>query len=303
MATATAPKISAGTRPADPPPMKGVTHKYVDAGGIRVHYAEAGDGPPVLLLHGWPQHHYMWHDVIEELRPQYRVIAPDLRGFGWSEAPGHGYDGETFARDQVALLDALEIDRAHVIGHDWGGWTTFLLGLAHPERCEKLMVCNAPHPWPRMTLRTAIDQVPRAWYGALVASPWVGRRLHTRTDFISRVLKGSSAPGTFSEAELESYADSFREPARADAAVSLYRYYLSLNERGLRGRQVAGEERLTVTTLLLFGEKDLGISDRLVRDGWEEHADDMRVEFTDGGHFIVNERPEFVAAHARAFFA
>ena len=300
---ATATKIPAGTSPADPPPMKGVTHRYADAGGVRIHYAEAGDGPPLLLLHGWPQHHYMWHDVIEELRGTYRVIAPDLRGFGWSEAPGEGYDADTFARDQIALLDALEIDKARIIGHDWGGWTAFLLGLSHPERFERIMVCNAPHPWPRMTPRTALAQLPRAWYGFVVASPWLGRRLHTDTDFIVRALKGSSAPGTFSDAELASYADSFRDPARADAAVSLYRYYLSLNERGIRGKGPGDGRPLTVPALLLFGENDMGISPRLVRDGWQDHADDMTLEFTDGGHFIVNEKPDFVAAHAKAFLA
>lgn len=300
---ATATKVNAGTRPADPPPIKGATHRYADANGVRIHYAEAGDGPPVLLLHGWPQHHYMWRAVIEELRGTYRLIAPDLRGFGWSEAPGSGYDGDTFARDQIALLDALEIDKARVIGHDWGGWTTFLLGLRHPERFERLMVCNAPHPWPRMSPRTALSQLPRAWYGFVVASPWLGRRLHTDTSFIVRALKGSTPRGTFSDAELAIYADSFRDPARADAAVGLYRYYVTLSERGLRGQRVGGDKRLTVPTLLLFGRKDVAISTRMVRDGWQSHADDMTVEFADAGHFIVNEEPGLVAAHARAFLA
>ena len=303
MATATSTKIPAGTHPADPPPMKGVTHNYVDAGGVRIHYAEAGDGPPILLLHGWPQHHYMWRKVIEELRSQYRVIAPDLRGFGWSEATGHGYDADTFAEDQIALLDALDIDKTRMIGHDWGGWTAFLLGIRHPERFERLMVCNAPHPWPPMSPLTALSQLPRAWYGAVVASPWLGRRIHTNTDFIIRALKGSSQKGTFTDAELKSYADSFRDPDRADAAVGLYRYYLRTSERGVRGKQPAGDSRLTVPTLLLFGEKDMAISTRLVRDGWQDHADDMTVEFADAGHFIVNEKPALVVAHARAFLA
>lgn len=300
---ATAARIPVGTRPTDPPPIKGATHRYADANGIRIHYAEAGDGPPVLLLHGWPQHHYMWRKVIEELRGTYRLIAPDLRGFGWSEAPGHGYDADTFALDQIALLDALGIEKTRVIGHDWGGWTTFLLGLRHPDRFERLMVCNAPHPWPRMSARTALSQLPRAWYGMLVASPGIGRRLHMKTNFIIRGLKGSTPPGTFDDAELALYADSFRDPERADAAVGLYRYYLRQNERGIRGKKIAGDAGLSVPTLLLFGEKDLAISPKLVRDGWQSHADDMTVEFTDAGHFIVNEKPELVVAHARAFLA
>ena len=94
----------------------------------------------------------MWRRVIGALRDEYRLLAPDLRGFGWSEAPGHGYDGETFAADQVALLDALGIERAFVIGHDWGGWTAVLLGLLHPDRVERMLVLQraasvaASHP-------------------------------------------------------------------------------------------------------------------------------------------------------------
>src|SRR5262245_17781867 len=133
-----------------PPEIEGVTHRYVDTGGIRIHLAEAGEGDPILLLHGWPQHHGLWRDVIVALAPRYRLLAPDLRGFGWSEAPGHGYDGETFGRDQIALLDALGLERVKIIGHDWGGWTTMLLGLDQPERIERMMVVCAPHPWPRI---------------------------------------------------------------------------------------------------------------------------------------------------------
>ena len=134
------------------PHVEGVEHRFVDANGIRVHVAEAGapDSPAVLLLHGWPQHWYMWRRVIAGLGDEYRLLAPDLRGFGWTEAPGHGYDGETFAGDQVALLEALGLERAHVVGHDWGGWAAMLLGILHPDRIDRMVVCNAPHPWPRL---------------------------------------------------------------------------------------------------------------------------------------------------------
>jgi pimeloyl-ACP methyl ester carboxylesterase len=91
--------------------------------------AEAGAGSPVLLLYGWPQHWWCWHRVIDEFRGQYRLLVPDLRGFGWGEAPGSGYTAAPFAHDVVALLDALRVERAYVVGHDWGGFTGILLGL------------------------------------------------------------------------------------------------------------------------------------------------------------------------------
>jgi pimeloyl-ACP methyl ester carboxylesterase len=117
------------------PQAEGVEHRFVNANGIQVHVADAGppDAPAVLLLHGWPQHWYMWRRVMAGLRDEFRLLAPDLRGFGWTEAPGRGYDAETFAQDQVALLDALELDRAHVVGHDWGGWTAMLLRIGWAE--------------------------------------------------------------------------------------------------------------------------------------------------------------------------
>src|SRR3954471_416719 len=103
------------------PYAEGVDHRFVEANGLRVHVAEAGpaDAPPVLLLHGWPQHWYMWRRVLEALGGEHRLIAPDLRGAGGSDAPATGNDPQTFAADQVALLDALEIDRVRVAGHDW----------------------------------------------------------------------------------------------------------------------------------------------------------------------------------------
>ena len=124
-----------------------------------------------------------------------------------------------------------------------------------------------------------------------------------KTNFVIRALKGSSARGSFDDAELTSYADSFRDPARAHAAVGLYRYYLRQTSAGCAASGSWQTSGLTVPTLLLFGKRDLAISPKLVRDGWQSHADDMTVEFADAGHFIVNEQPELVAAHARAFLA
>jgi len=89
------------------PPVAGVTHRYVNAGGVTLHVAEAGEGPPLLLLHGWPQHWWCWRHLIPRLAPQYRILAPDLRGWGFSDAPPGDYAKATLAADIVALLDAM----------------------------------------------------------------------------------------------------------------------------------------------------------------------------------------------------
>ena len=114
------------------PDVPGVRHAHHDLPtGVRVHVAEAGpaDGPPVLCLHGWPQHWLIWRGVIGELQDSHRLICPDLRGHGWSGWPQDGdFRKARLADDALALLDALGIERADVIGHDWGGWK---IGRAH----------------------------------------------------------------------------------------------------------------------------------------------------------------------------
>jgi len=279
------------------PAVDGVEHRFVDANGLRVHVAEAGaqGAPPVLLLHGWPQHWYMWRRVMAGLRGEYRLLASDLRGFGWTEAPGDGYDGETFAADQVALLDALGLERAHVVGHDWGGWTAMLMGIRYSDRVERMVVCNAPHPWSRLSPRV-VAELWRSWYTWLIATPVLGRRL-LQSEWIGRQYMRMNAALPFDAEEVEIYARSFREPARAQAAVELYRYYQRVVLDTVRGAWRS--HRLSRPTLLLFGERDTSLSTRLL-PGYESHADDMRVELVpDSGHFIVDEKPDLVIARTR----
>jgi pimeloyl-ACP methyl ester carboxylesterase len=285
-----------------PPELEGVEHEFVDIGELRAHVAVAGpkDAPPVLLLHGWPQHWYMWRRVIEGLRGSYRVLAPDLRGFGWSGTPGHGYDSETFATDQIALLDALGIERADVIGHDWGGFTTFLLGIRHPSRVRRLVVCNSPPPWVRAT-PSLLPELWRTWYAVVNATPGVGAfaASHGFTRFALR--HHGSDPDLIPEPEIATYTSRFDEPERARAHSLLYRSYLRVFTRALRGGYTS--ERLAAPTLLLFGAEDRMVTRKLVAGG-EPYADEMRVEMVPGcGHFIVDERTELVIERARSHLA
>ena len=118
--------------------------------GVRLHVAEAGDpgAPAILAVHGWPQHWWAWRGVIPVLAQTHRVICPDLRGFGWSGQPDDGdFTKDRFADDMLALLDRLEIERAGYLGHDWGGWTGWLLGIRAPERFSRMLLVSIAHPW------------------------------------------------------------------------------------------------------------------------------------------------------------
>ena len=98
----------------DLPHVDGVEHRFVDAGGVRLHVAEAGEGRPLLLVHGWPQHWYEWRGLVAELAGERRLIMPDLRGFGWSDVPPGPIDPDVFVRDLIALLDALGLEQVSV---------------------------------------------------------------------------------------------------------------------------------------------------------------------------------------------
>lgn len=116
--------------------------QFVTAGNLRMHYLEAGDGPPVICIHGWPESAAEWLGVGERLSPQYRILAPDTRGHGRTAAPEQGYDRAQLARDIVNFMDALGIDQCPVIGHDWGGIIAVKLALDHGERVSKLALLD-----------------------------------------------------------------------------------------------------------------------------------------------------------------
>jgi pimeloyl-ACP methyl ester carboxylesterase len=284
---------SSGASLAGLPALPGVRHAVVEVaaadGPLQVHVAEAGDGDPLLLLHGWPQHWYGWRHALAGLADRYRLVAPDLRGFGWSEAPGHGYDPLTFAGDALALLDALGLDRVRLAGHDWGGFTAFMLGMAHPERFERIVVFDAPHPWAPPSPRL-LASMWRTWYVATIASP-LGPRIVADPRFVPWFIRLGGRDSVFTDADAEVYARRIAEPARALASSLLYRSY-ARSAVDLFVHRRYGSARLEAPTLLVFGEDDFYIPTAYLA-GWERHAPRMELELVPGcGHFLPEERPE-----------
>jgi pimeloyl-ACP methyl ester carboxylesterase len=277
-----------------------VTIQTADAGPLDVHLYEAGAGPPVLLLHGWPQDAWSWNRVIPRLADRYRLIAPDLRGFGRSGAPGFGYDGVTFGADAVALLDALEIERAHLVGHDWGGFAAFAAGIAAPERFASMVVLNTIPPWVQPSPRLALE-LWRTWY-VFVFAGFGERIVRDRPGFLARMMRadGVGEQG-MTRAEAAGYAERLRRPESARATALLYRSYVRSFKAVLVERRFA-DLRLAVPTRFLFGTADKAVSHRMIA-GVERHCDDIEVELVpDSGHFIAEEKPELVAARAADLF-
>ena len=282
-----------------------VEHRYVDADGLRMHVAIAGpeDGPPVLLVHGWPQHWWIWRGVVPALsQAGYRCYCIDLRGHGWTDAPSGGYEKEQLASDVLAAADALGVERFSLIGHDWGGFAAFLIALRTPERVEKLLALSIVHPWIRQRGGPAqqLKSLASSSYQFVLSTPLVGASVVRLLPFIDTIIRVGSG-GRVQDDIRKRYTERFKEADRARATSALYRAFLFREVQPLlKGRY--RDQRLTVPTLLMYGDSDRVITAQRL-EGWEEHADDMRLEeVPDAGHFLPDEQPELVAERALELF-
>jgi pimeloyl-ACP methyl ester carboxylesterase len=269
---------------------------------MQLHVAEAGSGPPVVLLHGWPQHWWAWRKLLPELARERRVICPDLRGFGWSDAPAGPYELGELAADVVGLLDALELDRVELIGHDWGGYIGFLVCLRAPERIRHYIALAIGHPWIEPP-KPSLSALGTFGYQFLLATPGIGTStLRFAPAFVEMVFKKGSHPEmTWSREELTCFAQSFRPADHALASSHLYRNFLRHELSRIRAGHYRSR-RLSVPTRLLTGEAD-PVAQAAALDGFQSFADDMTLEVVEkSGHFIAEERPEVVLQAARELF-
>lgn len=287
------------------PQLEGVTHRDVSARGMRFHVAEAGaasDGtPPIVLLHGWPQHWYMWRDVIPPLASDRHVIAPDLRGLGWSDAPRSGYRKQQLADDVLALLSELGVERFDLIGHDWGAYAGFLICLTAPERVGHYLGCSIPHLWPPAE-RPSPKRLLTLWYQVALGAPGLGAGLMRHGEFARRVLQVARSHGRYTDDELAAFVDVLREPEHAHATSMYYRTFLLHELRPLISGAMK-ERTLLTPTRLLWGRRDQILQGAHATGQHERYAPDMTIEWVeDTGHFLPEERPELVVERARELF-
>jgi pimeloyl-ACP methyl ester carboxylesterase len=282
-------------------PGASVAHRRVALpGGPTLHVAEAGDGPPLVLVHGWPQHWWAWRRLLPALAEEHRVLCPDLRGLGWSDAPPGAYAKEQWAADVIALLDALDLDRVDLAGHDWGGLVVLLAALRAPERIRTLAAFSILHPWPRAPAPSLRALVPLA-YQLPLAAPLAGEQLLRRLPFFVRELirRGSHPDHRWRDDELDAYADVLLVPERARASSAVYRTFL-LREIGPLAAGRYADRRLAMPALMLTGDADPVVGPALL-EGLERHADaGARTQTIErAGHFLPEERPEAVLAALR----
>lgn len=285
--------VSAWTPPV--PAAPGLEHLVVETPGLETHLAVVGEGEPVVLLHGFPQHWWQWHAIAPAIAAHgFRVYCPDLRGAGWTVADDPRIERESRLRDVLALLDVLDIERAHLVSHDMGAITAMQLTYDRPER-----------------VRTAVElSVPP---GFMTFSPKVAPGFRHLPQFIWH-RAGTSLCGVFSEPyvaqpmseeTLEAHLAPLQRPD-IDAAVRPLTRGMILPEALRLSRGVYRRRRLTVPTLFVFGRLDRPWTERNLRSVCRapaRYADRTEFAFVDeASHFITDDAPSAVADLAIDWF-
>ena len=264
---------------------------YARVNDIDIHYVEAGDGPLVVLLHGFPEFWYGWRQQIAPLvKAGFRVVAPDLRGYnlssrleGFTE-----YTADKPAEDIRGLIHELGAESAMVVGHDWGGSVAWTLAMNHPEVVDRLAILNAAHPRKLNEGLKTPRQLLRSWYFFYFQFPWLperrARRWHWR--FFKRFLR--DARPAFSAEELDRYVEAWSQPGAAKAMIDYYRAAVRLGSK---------QEVRTVTapTLVIWGQGDRYLGPKLAEPHQEDVPNLDRVErLPNASHWVHHDEAERV---------
>lgn len=282
--------------------------RFVDVDGSRIWHREAGQGQPVLFLHGFPQTGYCWRLMPERLGHRFRLLMPDVPGFGASEAPDR-HDAGVVASMLTRYLDAVGAPEAIVVGHDWGGAFALRLALDHPERVPRLVVVN-----------TAFRQLSalHSWYIWLFNIPLVPEAAFRLggDQILSFFMKGATPQArrsVFEGEPLRVYQDAYREPERIASALNYYRTVtrkaVSKQVRARFGRGLLTSDaleggrgrRIEMPTLIVWGMRDPALPPKLLYGIKRDIPQAEVVELPDTGHFVAEESPGELAGAIDSF--
>jgi haloacetate dehalogenase len=284
----------------------GFTRADIATSGPTVTTVHGGDGPPLLLLHGYPQTHVMWHKLAPLLTRDFTIVATDLRGYGDSSKPDGGpdhvgYSKRAMAQDQIEVMSQLGFERFVVVGHDRGGRVAHRMALDHPDRVKKLAVLDIV-PTHRLYRDSAREFATAYfwWYFLIQSAPLPETLIGNSVEFWLSEKLGKAAPGAITSAAFTEYLRCFRNPETIHASCEDYRAAASID---LVHDEADMNRRVECPLLVLWGAH--APMHRLydVAATWRERASNVSGTSLPGTHYFVEEIPDLVAAELRMFFA
>jgi pimeloyl-ACP methyl ester carboxylesterase len=274
-------------------------HEYIVSNGIKLHYVTQGEGPLMLMLHGFPEFWYSWRHQIPEFAKDYKVVALDLRGYNESDKPSEqsAYGMNEFIKDIEGVIQGLGYDRCILVGHDWGGAIAWCFAYAHPEMVERLIVLNIPHPAKFAEGLRNPQQLLRSSYAFFFQLPVLPELLIQWSDYqaIESALKGMAInKSTFSQADIEIYKDAASKRGALTAMINYYRNAFSSFWQ-------QKWSLLEVPTLMIWGENDTALGKELTY-GTEQYVRNFQIRYIPNcSHWVQQERPDLVNEYIREF--
>lgn len=274
--------------------------RRVDVGEVRLAITEAGEGEPVILLHGFPELSYSWRHQIEALAAAgFHAVAPDLRGYGQSDRPVavEEYAAPKLLGDIVGLIRALGHESAHVVGHDWGGSLAWALAGSMPQMVRSLTILNAPQAAVSARMRREDpEQQAKSWYMFMFQFAGVAEAWLSADDFrnLRRFVFEDAAPGAFTPEDQRVYVDALSKDGALTAALNYYR--ANMPPASIL-REPPEPTEITVPTMIIWGEADTNMSIELLERSAATVTGPLRVERLPGvSHWVQQEAPERVGA-------
>jgi len=267
-------------------------HRVPAADGVTLHVAVTGEGPPVLLLHGFPENWRSWDLQVPAIAAAgLSAWAPDLRGYNLSDRPRRrsAYRMPHLVADAAALIRATGEPRAHVVGHDWGGVIAWSLAARHPELLNRLVILNAPNPRAYARELRRGPQLLRSWYAGFFQLPWLPERLLAAGHFAAvheLFRRTARREGAFSDGDIDARVAGLSGEGALTAALNYYRA-----NRRLAASGHGWGEPVDVETLVIWGEQDPTLSLRLL-EGLESIVPGVRVHrLRNAGHWVHRDEP------------
>lgn len=278
------------------------THGYITTNGVKLHYVTQGEGPLMLMLHGFPEFWYSWRHQIPEFAKDFKVVALDLRGYNDSDKPAaqSAYVMAELVKDVEGVIRGLGYDRCILVGHDWGAAIAWSVAYAYPDLVERLIILNLPHPAKFVEGLRTPQQLLRSSYIFFFQLPLLPELVLQFNDYqaLELALKGMAInKDAFSATDLEAYKNAFAKPGAATAALN---YYRNLFQQGLFSQTWAV---LEVPTLMIWGEDDIPLGKEMTC-GTEKYVRHFQIHYIPQcSHWVQQEKPELVNQYMREYLA